>query len=232
MASSPSGSLSKLSLKAYTDPKFSAVWSGGPNPIKVQINPESYSQTLGALYTSQNPAGTKGDSDAYNREKGAGLRLALLFDGTGAIPDSAADSVEQQIAELRRLCLTENPATHEPNFVVVTWGTLLFKGRLLSLDIDYTLFDPDGTPLRAKVNASFKEYQDGKDSRAEQNQGSPDLTHVIIVKAGDTLPLMCHRIYGDGGYYPQVAAANGLDGFRALKVGMALTFPPLVGARG
>ena len=45
---------------------------------------------------------------------------------------------------------------------------------------------------------------------------SPDLTHVRMVKAGDTLPGFCEQIYGDPRLYLKVAAANGLDPRRAL----------------
>jgi len=49
----------------------------------------------------------------------------------------------------------------------------------------------------------------------------------VVVKDGDTLPLLCHRIYGDSGYYADVARFNGLSSFRRLKPGLALHFPPL-----
>jgi nucleoid-associated protein YgaU len=47
------------------------------------------------------------------------------------------------------------------------------------------------------------------------------------VKKGDTLPLMCYRIYGDSRYYLQVAMANRLTNFRNLQVGDELFFPPI-----
>jgi nucleoid-associated protein YgaU len=50
---------------------------------------------------------------------------------------------------------------------------------------------------------------------------------VRKIKFGDTLPLMCYRIYGDPKYYLQVAEANGLDNFRRLKPGTDIFFPPL-----
>ena len=46
------------------------------------------------------------------------------------------------------------------------------------------------------------------------------------VKKGDTLPLMCFKIYGDSKYYVQVAAVNRLSDFRNLQVGNEIFFPP------
>jgi nucleoid-associated protein YgaU len=56
---------------------------------------------------------------------------------------------------------------------------------------------------------------------------SPDLTHVRLIKDGDTLPALCHAIYGDPLRYLQVASVNGLDDFRRLEAGTRLVFPPL-----
>ena len=57
------------------------------------------------------------------------------------------------------------------------------------------------------------------------NKSSPDLSHVVTVKAGDTLPLLCYDIYGSSNPYIKVAAVNGLTDFRDLQPGQQLMFP-------
>ena len=47
------------------------------------------------------------------------------------------------------------------------------------------------------------------------------------MQEGDSLPLMCHRIYGDARYYLEVARTNALVDFRSLRPGTELLFPPL-----
>jgi nucleoid-associated protein YgaU len=59
------------------------------------------------------------------------------------------------------------------------------------------------------------------------NRSSPDMSHLIEVKAGDTLPLLCYRVYRDSSYYLEVARQNKLTDFRDLKPGSKLHFPPL-----
>ena len=49
----------------------------------------------------------------------------------------------------------------------------------------------------------------------------------IEVKAGDTLPILCHRIYKESAYYPAIARINNIRHFRDLKPGQRLYFPPL-----
>ena len=57
--------------------------------------------------------------------------------------------------------------------------------------------------------------------------GSPDLTHVRQVFAGENLVNKSRQIYEDPGYYLALAQYNELDSVRELKVGKSLTFPPL-----
>jgi hypothetical protein len=219
--------LEKLTLTAYSDPGFNSQAATRPNPIKVMINPEQYSQAMGVHYTRQQGAGGTGKALAFNRDKGEALQLALVFDGTGTVPDAPTKTVDAQLADLKRLIYEINGDIHSPNYVQLAWGSLTFKGRLKTLEIDYTLFAPDGTPLRAKVKAAFVGFHDNTDGRAAQRLSSPDLTHRVVVAPGDTLPLLCHRVYGDSRYYLQVAERNGLDNFRRLLPGQTLFFPPL-----
>jgi LysM repeat protein len=88
------------------------------------------------------------------------------------------------------------------------------------------MFSPDGKPLRAKLSTSFIGFMKPKDQNAASRQ-SPDLTHIITVKSGDTLPLLCQKMYGDSSLYLQIAQTNGLVNFRYLIPGTELLFPPI-----
>jgi nucleoid-associated protein YgaU len=98
---------------------------------------------------------------------------------------------------------------------------------LKSASIAYKMFKPDGVPLRAVITAVFADNSDDQTRVALAQDESPDLTHVRLVKDGDTLPALCHAIYGDPLRYLQVASVNGLDDFRRLEAGTRLVFPPL-----
>ena len=96
------------------------------------------------------------------------------------------------------------------------------------MNIKYELFRQDGTPLRATISATFLEHTENHLHNLLANLSSPDLTHVRVVREGDTLPLLTFQIYGDSSYYPEVARVNQLDDFRNLKVGDEIFFPPLI----
>jgi nucleoid-associated protein YgaU len=77
------------------------------------------------------------------------------------------------------------------------------------------------------VNDYYRYNGDDPTRVATAQDQSPDLTHVRLLRAGDSLPLLCHRIYGDAARCVQVAQANGLDSFRELEPGTRVVFPPL-----
>jgi nucleoid-associated protein YgaU len=110
----------------------------------------------------------------------------------------------------------------------VMWGTLQIKRCVLkSASIAYKLFKPEGVPLRAVITANFTDNSDDNARVAIAQDQSSDLLHVRLVKAGDNLPTLCHQIYGDPGYYLEVACVNQIDNFRKLTPGTKIIFPPL-----
>jgi hypothetical protein len=136
-------------------------------------------------------------------------------------------SVKQQIEALRNTVYTYVGEKHEAPVVQVVWGSLIFYGRAEGMKFDYTLFMPNGEPLRAKITLNFVEYTSAAEIAKESQPRSPDLTHLVTVRAGDTLPLLCEQIYRDPAYYLEVARINGLTAFRQLEPGLTLRFPPL-----
>jgi nucleoid-associated protein YgaU len=89
------------------------------------------------------------------------------------------------------------------------------------------LFHSSGAPLRANVNATFKQSVSRTQQAAQARLTSPDLTHFKIVNEGETLPLIAKKIYGDSKYYLEIARVNNINNFRKLKAGQQLVLPPI-----
>jgi len=230
----PDAAPAKMTITAYSDPNFTSKITSAPNPFTVWINPAEYSQSAQIVYTDRQSQGSPGPSPEYNRVGEQEIAFDLTFDATGVVPaptsTSYTNGVSDVVNQFIALTSTVNGTIHSPNYLTLNWGTLSFNCVLCSLKIDYTLFRPDGTPLRAKLGVSFKSYTSETALAKETGFESPDMTHLVTVQAGDTLPLLCHRIYGDSGYYAKVAAFNRLPGFRSVKLGTQLLFPPLSGS--
>ena len=166
--------------------------------------------------------------------------MDFLFDRTGVITDynpsgeggsntfkDEGRGVNDDVDHFKKVVFDYNGEKHKPNYLTIAWGTLLFKGTLSEMEIQFKLFKPDGTPLRAVAKAKFKGFVEETLRVANENSNTPDLTHVREVKEWDTLPLMTFRIYGDSKYYLEVAKANRITNFRKLTVGQKIFFPPV-----
>jgi hypothetical protein len=213
-------SLQKLKIIAYSDEKYTAQVGSH----SVQINPESYTHNHTATYNPAPTTDTAGATIKYNSIDPETLSFTFYLDGTGVV--STLD-VSNEIKTFKQLVYQYNGSIHSPNYLMLIWGKFSFKCRLTKLDIEYTLFDSNGAPLRAKLTPNFQQYLSPDDIAKLSGKNSPDMTHVRQVMIGDTLPLMCQRIYGDSRYYLMVANHNGLTSFRELQPGQSIVFPPL-----
>lgn len=216
-------SLKKLTIIAYADPGFSQK----VGTFSLQINPESYRHTHSTQYTDNDSTDTAGVTTKFYVQDPQKLNFDFYLDATGVVQPAIA-GVAGEIANFKSVAYSYNGTIHAPNYLEIVWGNgVSFNCRLTSLDIDYTLFQSDGTPVRAKLSVGFEEYLSPQEIAQRANKSSPDLTHARVVVGGDTLPNLCHEIYGDSRHYLGVAAYNQLDNFRQLQAGATLYFPPL-----
>lgn len=218
-----SGQLTKMKLVAYKKPDF----SDKIGEYDVLVNPSKYNDKSELKYsTNSSPLGVSAETVKFRGAGSKVFNMEFFFDSTGVI---TSQPVDQQIDYLRSLVYTYNGDIHEPNYVKIIWGTQsLFEGRLKEWDILYSMMDLDGTPLRAEIRAIFIGTVSVQKKAAEERRNSSDLTHIRVVKAGDTLPGMCFKIYGESKYHIQVAEYNSLDNIRSVSPGDQLIFPPLV----
>ncbi|WP_083981961.1 CIS tube protein [Arsukibacterium ikkense] len=204
----------------------------GEGQFQAMINPASLNHQLGISYNSDNstslPIGKSAVESKLSQYQQEKLSFELILDGTGVVPQAAAVDVSQQVQQLKNVVYHYVGEKHEPSIVKLQWGqSFSFVGRLSSMTVDYTLFKPGGDPLRAKIKLNFGSYMSNKQEALKADRQSPDLTHQILVKAGDTLPLLCYRQYRDSSYYLAVAEFNQLNSVSVLTPGTMLYFPPL-----
>lgn len=215
--------MKKLVINAYAD----TAYSQAAGSYTLQLNPETYKQSHATKYTANDSTDTAGVTTKFYVQDPQKVNFDFYLDATGVVVP-AISSVSEEIASFKTVAYTYNGTIHSPNYLQLVWGGgVQFNCRLTSLDIDYLMFQSDGTPLRAKLSVSFEQYLSPQEIAQSANKSSPDLTHARTVVGGDTLPAMCAQIYGDSKYYPGVALHNGLNNFRSLQPGAVLYFPPL-----
>ena len=230
------GKIEKLFIQAYKDPKYKEK---AGDKLTALINPESYTYRYKIDFCETQAAGTSGVALKFNKLPPQEFNFDFLFDGTGVVkgasvlevgianPFAESKNVAGQIDEFKHCILEYKGENHRPNYLQIHWGTLIFKGVLTGMDIEFKLFKPDGTPIRAIAKCTFKGTVDETLRVAKEHRQSPDITHERNFTSTDRLSLMAKEIYKNQNYYTDVAAANRLDGFRKIKTGTQLFFPPL-----
>lgn len=166
--------------------------------------------------------------DTYEKH-GGGFSLKSLapaVPGASLFLSPEATSVKEytdQIAELAQI----NQELHRPPMCKLTWGNFeIFRGVLNSLSQQFTMFMPDGTPVRATVDCTFTEYMTEGVTRSRELH-SADVPKTHCVRDNETLQSIAAQKYNDPTLWRRIARANNLVNPRALKPGTVLIIPTL-----
>ncbi|GHH79039.1 peptidase M23 [Streptomyces sulfonofaciens] len=200
--------------------------------LQLQFNPARLSLTKTTEWR-RTPSRMAGQS-ALPEFVGSGpraLSLEVFLDATATHDNSVEKAVEQLMtacvptpASLAR----KKPASPWVRFDWGTARTTSFDGVLAGLSVSYTLFDVDGKPLRATCALSIEEASvDPAGQNPTSGARQAHSTHRVV--AGDSLPLLAWREYGDATAWRTIAEANGIDDPMALVPGTELVVP---GPRG
>jgi LysM repeat protein len=231
------GEVAKLKIIAYQDDEYSERATDVPE-FTAMYNPNTFSQNYRSVWVGDEQSGGSGEQQRFRRLESDSVSFEFLLDGTGVshVGNTEIDleseekrngHVQDQIDTFFLIARSINGTTHEPNFLELSWGTFIFQGVLESANVTYKLFHSSGAPIRATINATFKESVSPTVQAAEKGLTSPDLTHMRLVEAGETLPSIAKKIYGDPALYLEIARVNNLNNIRKLKVGQELVLPPV-----
>ncbi|WP_291911895.1 hypothetical protein [Chitinophaga sp. CB10] len=247
MFSTAVGQLEKMKLKAYKEPNVNSapVSVKGSDTFSFKVNPESFKRSYSIAYKDEchTPQGTTSQPKQFSHINPESFSVEMLLDESGVIQEPHLASftspvvlepqqrpdIADQVADLLAFCYEYQGDIHRPHYILLCWGSSagFFFGVVKSLEIDYKLFRPDGKPIRAVVRLQLESAESRTEMMRRQSPNSPDMTHEKAFKAGNSLSNMATAIYQDDSYYIDVARANNLLGFRNVKPGTTLKFPPL-----
>ena len=216
------GTLEKMHIVAYSDDKFSSKVKS----IKVQVNPSSYHSLRKHNYT-ETPVIGGTQVYRFGNEEAQKQSFEFLFDASGVVSGSKGTTVKDKVKEFVKNIFQVNGSSHKPNNLLLSWGILQFRCFCESLDIEYTHFNLNGIPIRAKVKAEFKQKITHKEYQSSVQKSSPDMTHYKVISAREDITGIAHEIYNDPSYCIELAQINGLDSFRGVAQGTKIMAPPL-----
>ena len=121
-----------------------------------------------------------------------------------------------------------------PQWVRFRWGSFAsFKAVIENLSVEFTYFAADGTPLRARVSLSLRQYEDDPGwVRQNPTSGTPRPSRSHLVQAGEAIDAIAARYYGAGTDWRLIAEANGIEDPLRLAPGTVLVIPKNEGGTG
>jgi hypothetical protein len=197
----------------------------GAQPIAVLFNPTQYGLDSSNQFAETPVVGLNTPILQYVRGNASSLSMELFFDTYEQQSD-----VREHTNRIYALLAVET-STHVPPVCTFTWGRFSFRGVLEKVNGKFTLFLDDGTPVRATLTVSFKEFADPELTVRAAPTESADHTKMYAVKLGDTISGIAAREYGDPGEWRPIADANGLANPRVMTPGRLLMIPPLTTRR-
>jgi nucleoid-associated protein YgaU len=100
-----------------------------------------------------------------------------------------------------------------------------FRCIMESIKQKFTLFSPDGVPLRATLTVALREYKTLDDQLAKIPTASPDRTHAHVLGQTDSLSSVAQLYYDSSAEWRAIADRNGIDDPRRLSIGQMLEVP-------
>ncbi|MFE7567110.1 LysM peptidoglycan-binding domain-containing protein [Streptomyces sp. NPDC057539] len=216
-------------LELRTPPPGGSLTPGGPcGRIEFQFNPKELSLTKAASWKRTPAKGAKSSGPPeYQGPQPSKLTVEMFFDASDTQDSSVVTSVEKLFACCVPTDETRQQQRSSPPWVVFHWGGLTgFPGYVSQVQAKYTLFTTSGVPIRALCQVTMEEIS-GETPGQNPTSGALAARRVHRVRAGDSLPGLAHREYGDPGAWRVIAEANGIDDPMRLTSGQELLLPAL-----
>jgi nucleoid-associated protein YgaU len=197
----------------------------GSNVIDFCFNPTEYQLQKSNNFSDIAIPGLESPPIQFVRGNGEKLTVELLADTS----DTLEDVRNKYVTKVRDL-MKIKPESHAPPIVRFVWGKSeehSFIGVIESLNITYTLFSPEGTPLRAKLSLTLKEYRTVDIQLKDRPRNSPDVEKTWVVRRGDKYSSIAAAVYRDPEQWRAIAEANQVKDPRVLRPGIVLTLPQI-----
>ncbi len=221
---------------AQAEPAFIENVDSGEK-ITCRFRPKEYTFTKSNSWPKQQKAGHNTPVFSFEGGQPATLQMELLFDTyadakDGSKPKDVRTEYTNKLWTLmfvdKKLASKEKNKKGRPPKVKFHWGKAwTFEAVITSLSLKFTLFMPDGTPVRATATVAFQQILDSRDLMPAQNptSGGAGGERAWTVSEGESLGWIAYQEYGDTSQWRRIADANRLTEVRRLLPGVRLVIP-------
>lgn len=192
--------------------------------ITVLFNPEEYSLSRDINYAQTAIPGLSGPLLQFVHGNMQTLEMELFLDtyenhrGVTDVRDEV-----KAITDLMEI----DPSIHAPPLLCFSWGSLKFTCVLARASQRYIIFNPDGVPVRARVQVTFNEFLNDELEAKEIKRETADYTKMHTVIAGETLSVVAEQVYSNSKLWRPIALVNNISNPRQLQPGNRLIIPRL-----
>ncbi|MFQ5857425.1 MAG: LysM peptidoglycan-binding domain-containing protein [Anaerolineae bacterium] len=217
--------------------------------LDVQYNPTEFTLNKGAQIADIAIPGLDMPILQFVRGQTETLALDLFFDTTESGMGEGARPVTEETDQFYQLIKIDR-TSHAPPVCRFVWGVAdfpgsKFTGRWASQNREngfqcivesvrqrFTLFSPEGVPLRVTLTLTLREYRTLRQQIEEIRFESSDHTQTHTVQRGETLTRIAGEAYRDPGQWRAIAVHNRITDPLDLRPGTVLEIPPLRQAEG
>jgi hypothetical protein len=189
--------------------------------IEVMFNPSEYTLEKSNQFQSTPILGLSTPLTQFVSGNTQSLIMDLFFDSY-----EKRENVNIYTDKVLSL-LSIDKELHAPPQCKFIWGHFHFKAIVEVITRKFTMFLNDGTPVRATLNVTFKEYKTLSEQINNPPLHSSDRTKMRTLKESDSMWLIADREYGDPGEWRRIAEANDIENPRTVEAGRELKLPPV-----
>ncbi len=189
--------------------------------LTFMFNPSAYRLSQSVSINRETSQWKPGGTVQYLGTSALTLSMQLFFDDFA----SAEGDVTPKITKL--LDWQKPEKKQPPPLVKFQWGNKqleTFTGVITQVNVNYTVFRRDGTPLQAKVDITIEgasELKKGKNPTSH----AVDMHKVHTLVEGETIQSVAYAELGRAAYWRAIATLNDIDDPLRLKPGHALLIP-------
>jgi contractile injection system tube protein len=203
--------------------------------IPVMFNPEEYTLNKDINYAQTGVPGLRAPILQFVHGNMGTLEMELFLDTYeehregSRILNQAGEDVRHLTRKITDL-MTIDATTHAPPRLLLTWVSLYdrsFTCVLARVSQRFIMFLPNGTPVRARLQVTFNEFNNVELEAKEIKRETADFSKLYVVGQGETLSAIAGRTYGNPALWRPIAIRNDIDNPRALPVGLRLLVPQL-----
>lgn len=203
--------------------------------VPCMFNPEEFSVVKSNQFASVNIPGLSAPLLQFVRGEARTITVNLFFDTyeegtdvrlhTDRITGWDAGSMFSKLSGDKKGLMDIDSDLHAPPVCQFVWGAFVFQCVIDQVTKKFTMFLPEGIPVRATLTVTLKEYKEVDIQVKELDLKSADLTKTWVVKEGDNLWSIAAKEYGDPTDWRLIADKNDITNPRLLKPGQELVIP-------